>query len=393
MVYDTKLYDLLGVSPDVNERDLRVAYRKKAREYHPDVNKDPDATDKFQQINEAYDILKDPQKRQIYDKFGIDGLKGRVDKKQKRQRTSDIIHKINVKLEDLYNGKEVSLQINRDIICPDCRGAGCKDGKQPPKCPDCDGSGKKIEDQRLGFMIKREISTCPTCQGLGEIINPNDRCPKCKGQKVVEEKKKITVHIEPGMEDNDHITFSGCSDEAPNAETGNLIVVLCLKKHPNFIRKHDNLLIVRKVSLSDALLMSKFTFKHLDGRKIVVTPDPKHMIVPNSVKIVKREGMPLRGNTFEKGDLYIFFDIVFPTPSQLTPEFKKALKSCIPPCEESNKNDSDDENDDEAFQVTTEESNIQQFEDSKSTFQPHDEDDNTKEDSKDDSSSDGCNIM
>ena len=251
MVHDTKLYDILGVSPDVSEQDLRAAFRKKAREYHPDVNHDPDATEKFQQINEAYDILKDPQKRQIYDKYGLDGLKGRDDKKQKRERTQDIIHKINVKLEDLYNGKEVSLQISRDAICTECHGTGCCDGKQAPKCPDCGGSGKKIAEERFGIVIKREISTCETCKGSGEIIKINDRCKRCKGQKVVEEKKKIIVHIEPGMEDNDRITFSGCSDEAPNADTGDLVVVLCLKKHPNFIRKHDNLLMVRKVSLSD----------------------------------------------------------------------------------------------------------------------------------------------
>ena len=149
MVVDTKLYDLLGVKPDCNERELKKAFMLKARELHPDKNRDdPNATEKFQQVNEAYEILKDPQKRQIYDQAGVDGLRegaggmggmddilshlfgmgggfpGHSYRQQRRARTQDIVHKVNVSLEDLYNGKEVTLRINREVLCPDCGGNG-----------------------------------------------------------------------------------------------------------------------------------------------------------------------------------------------------------------------------------------------------------------------------
>jgi DnaJ-class molecular chaperone len=139
MVVDTKLYDLLGVSPSCSENELKRAFKKKAFELHPDRNKeDPQATEKFQAVNEAYEILKDPQKRQQYDQFGMDALKegmgqgganifdfffGRHGQgKSRKPRTQDIGHELKVSLEDLYNGKESTLKINRNIICPDCKG-------------------------------------------------------------------------------------------------------------------------------------------------------------------------------------------------------------------------------------------------------------------------------
>ena len=283
MVVDTHLYDVLGVSPNVSDSDLKRAYKKKALEFHPDKNHDPGATEKFQQINEAYEILKDPQKRERYDKFGMEALRGegngRFDdifsqffdygtrrSRPQRQRTQDLSHAIKVSLEDLYNGKEVTLKINRNIVCTKCKGTGTKDGKSPIKCPDCHGNGQKVIEQRRGNMISRTITTCPTCKGTGESIDPKDKCEHCKGTKVENEKKIITVHVEPGMEDGDQIRFPGCSDEAPNAETGDLIVIIRLKKHDLFRRNHDNLLLTKKITLSEALLGTQFVFDHLDGK-------------------------------------------------------------------------------------------------------------------------------
>ncbi|KAK8882414.1 hypothetical protein M9Y10_045056 [Tritrichomonas musculus] len=390
MVVDTKLYDLLGVKPDVSERDLKKAFMQKARELHPDKNRDdPNATEKFQQVNEAYEILKDPQKRQIYDQAGVDGLRegaggmggfddilshlfgmggmggGFRTRQPRRQRTQDIGHKINVTLEDLYNGKEVTLRINRDVICPDCNGSGCQKGKSPKKCPDCQGKGQKVTVVRMGPMITQQVGTCPTCRGTGESIDPADKCKKCKGKKVVDEKKTIVVHIEPGMEDGDRIPFIGCADEAPGADTGDLIVMLKLKDHDHFLRKHDDLLMMKNITLSEALLGTTFVLNHLDGRKLVVSTPPGQVIIPDSVKVIEHEGMPQRGNQFEKGRLFIKFNVAFPKSSQLTEDFKNALKACLPP---PNEVAGIDLNDDNVYQVGMKDSDLKQFENSKSTY-------------------------
>lgn len=381
MVRDTKLYDLLGVDPSVSDRDLKKAFMKKARELHPDKNRDdPNATEKFQQVNEAYEILKDPQRRELYDQYGPEGLQqggmgGGMDdilshlfggfggfggrREPRRQRTQDIGHKINVTLEDLYNGKEVTLKINRDVICTECKGTGCANGKKPTKCKDCDGRGQRVQVIRMGPMITQQVTTCPTCRGTGEGIDEKDKCKACKGKKVVSEKKLITVHIEPGMQDGERIVFQGCSDEAPGAETGDLIVMLNLKPHDKFKRRGDDLLIQKNITLSEALLGCKFPVKHLDGRILVVESTPGQVIVPDSVKVIDREGMPVRSDVFNKGRMFVLFHVTFPKPSEITPALAEALKAAIPPPNECAGINMDDDN---VYKVSMKESDLKQFE-------------------------------
>lgn len=371
MVVDTKLYDIVGVKPDADERDIRKAFMKKARELHPDKNKDdPNATEKFQELNEAYEILKNPQKRERYDRFGTTDTNEDIfnpfpHPRQRRQRTENIVHKINVTLEDLYNGKEIKLRINRNIICPDCNGNGCQKGKSPKKCPECGGSGQKVFIRRMGPMITQQVTTCPSCHGLGEQIDNADKCHKCRGKKVVEEKKTIDVHIEPGMEDGDRIPFIGCADESPGADTGDVIIVLKLMKNDCFVRKHDDLLIEKTITLSEALLGTTFVVNHLDGRKIVVSTPKNSVIVPDSVKVIEREGMPQRGNQFEKGKLFIKFKVIFPKSEELNQSFIDQLKKCLPLPDETKGIDMNAEN---VFSVEMKDSNISQFQNSQSSY-------------------------
>jgi chaperone protein DnaJ len=386
MVADTKLYDLLGVAPSCSENDLKRAFKKKAFELHPDRNKeDPKATEKFQAVNEAYEILKDPHKRQQYDQFGLEACKngmgqagsnifdfffgprgfpgfGRNGGKNRRARTQDIAHELKVSLEDLYNGKETTLKINRNIICPDCHGNGCLPGKNPITCSDCKGQGQKVQVTRMGPMITQQVTTCPTCKGEGKSINSNDRCKTCKGQKVSTEDKKIVVHIERGMEDGDQIRFQGCSDELPGADTGDLIVIIREKKHSTFIRKHDDLLIKKKITLSQALLGTSFPIHHLDGRILVVETPNNKVISPNSVKVIEREGMPNRGNSYSQGKLYVAFEVVFPEKSNISLELINTLIKTLPPPDELKGVNFDDEN---VYKCTLNDSDLSKFENSK----------------------------
>jgi DnaJ-class molecular chaperone len=395
MVVDTKLYDLLGVAPDVNERDLKRAYQKKAMALHPDKNRDdPDATEKFQQVNEAWEILKDPDRRRTYDQYGVEGLRqggGGMDdilshlfgggggffgggggffggggggRGRGRQRTQDLQHKVSVSLEDLYNGKEITLKITRDIICPDCNGSGCVKGKSATKCRDCDGRGQRVQVIRMGPMITQQVSTCSTCRGTGEGIDPKDQCKKCKGRKTSEEKKTIVVHVTPGMSDGERLVFQGASDEAPGADTGDLIVFLQQKKHDHFLRKADDLLILKRITLSQALFGATFVLKHLDGRNLVVRSSPGQVIIPDAVKVIDNEGMPHRGDSYQKGKLYVKFEVVFPKGSQLTPELKAAFIAALPPPDEAA---ALDENDDNTYPVTMKDSDLKQFEQAKSS--------------------------
>ena len=342
MVVDTVLYDLLGVSPDVSERDLKKAYMKKAREVHPDKNPDdPDATEKFQKVNDAYEILKDPSKREIYDKYGPEGLKESEQTSpgfddifthlfnindNKRPTTQTIVQSIDLTLEELYTGTEKNIKYKRHVPCDECHGKGTNNGSEGMECKTCNGQGHVV----IGNNFMQQIVTCSDCKGTGEIIPDELKCKKCNGCKLVEEEKELQVHIEAGMEDGDQIVFQGASDEIPGAETGDFIVKVNEIENENFLRNHDDLLMKKEITLFEALYGTKFVVNHLGGHKIIVETDPKHVIQPGDVQSIKDEGMPRRGDSFQRGTLFILYRIVLPQQSELSEEFHKELMKCIP---------------------------------------------------------------
>jgi DnaJ family protein A protein 2 len=273
-------------------------------------------------------------------------------------------------LKDLYNGKEVTLKITHNILCPACGGTGGLEGKPPKKCPECDGKGQRVQVTRMASMITRQIVTCPSCSGTGELLDPKDRCKKCLGKKVIEEKKPQVVHVEPGMEEGEKIVFQGAADEHPNADPGDLVVVLSQRKHDRFQRKHDDLLIVKKISLSQALFPQNFVIKHLDGRQLIIGPQSGVVITPGAVKIIEREGMPQRGNTYQKGRLFVVFEINFPRKSELTPDLRAAIAAALPPPNEAA---AVDENDENVCKVTMRDSDMTQFESASSSRQQKNE--------------------
>jgi len=326
MVKDTKYYDILGVSPTATDTELKKAYRKAALKYHPDKN--PNEGEKFKSISRAYEVLSDEKKRQIYDKGGEEGLQeggggggghnpmdifemffggGR----RHRERTAkDVIHPLNVTLEQLYNGLTKKLKLGRMVVCDKCDGIGGKK-ESVSKCRNCEGHGIEIRQMQIGpGMVQQIQRTCSQCRGSGEVIR--ELCQTCKGNKRVKQESILEVHIDKGMKDEQKIVFHGKGDQEPGLEPGNVVIVLDEQPHHAFARRGDNLIMEMKLTLSEALCGCTKSIQTLDGRKLVFHLLPGEVIKHADIRTIPCEGMPHLKNPTEKGDMLIQFAVQFP---------------------------------------------------------------------------------
>eukprot|EP00878_Enallax_costatus_P000525 GHUV01000620.1.p1 GENE.GHUV01000620.1~~GHUV01000620.1.p1 ORF type:complete len:436 (+),score=128.18 GHUV01000620.1:166-1473(+) len=352
----TRYYEILGVSTSATADELKKAHRKLALQHHPDKGGD---SEKFKEINEAYDVLKDPEKRKIYDEYGEEAIKegmgggggggGMADlfdilsggggrRGAPRERKSeDVVHRLNVSLEELYNGVTKKLSLSRKLPCQKCNGTGSKSGKRHT-CSTCQGSGVQVHIRPLGpGMVQQIQSRCSDCSGSGYSSIPSDRCSQCNGSCLVSEKKTFEVPIEPGMKNNQKITLrgeAGCTE--PGLQPGDVILVLQQKEHDVFTRLPNpaDIVMEKHISLRDALCGCSFTVKHLDDRFIKITSSPGEVIKPNSFKMVPEEGMPVHTRPFIKGNLYIKFEVDF--PESVEQEMVSALKEILPSGSEAN---------------------------------------------------------
>ncbi|MEO1533133.1 MAG: molecular chaperone DnaJ, partial [Pseudomonadota bacterium] len=258
-------YDVLGVARGASEDELKKAYRKKAKELHPDRNKDnPEAESRFKEVNEAYDILKDPQKKAAYDQFGhaafeqgmggrgpggaaggpdfasafsdvfedlfgdfMGGRRGPGGRQGGVRRGADLRYNLRINLEDAYGGKQATIQVPGSTRCEACQGTGSEGSAQPQTCPTCGGAGK-VRAQQGFFTIER---TCPTCQGRGKIIkNP---CRICAGSGNVRKERALNVNIPPGVETGTRIRLAGEGERgAQGGPPGDLYIFIDVAAHP-----------------------------------------------------------------------------------------------------------------------------------------------------------------
>lgn len=365
-------YDVLGVNKDATEKDIKLAYRRLARQFHPDVNKsDPKAKEKFIEVQEAYEVLIDPQKRQNYDRFGFSGVNvdmsdffsggipgiddlfrsifggfggmggfndfggfgGRRASKPRRPVGQDIEHRITLSFEEAMFGMKRDVTIQRYIPCDDCEGTGAEDKSSVSQCPDCQGTGRERKMTRSGFGTIIRETECSNCNGTGEIITK--KCKTCKGRKVIEETKVLKgVNIPPGIEDGVHLKMQGAG-HIPSSEAipGDLYLRIDVEHNDNFIRRGNDLYTKADIDVVTAILGGKITIPTLDykNNKIIT----KELDVPAGTQFgtefrIKNAGVSyLRGKG--KGDQYIVANIILPTKlsdkqKSLLEEFKNLRK-------------------------------------------------------------------
>ncbi|XP_003739757.1 dnaJ homolog subfamily A member 2 [Galendromus occidentalis] len=335
---DNTLYELLGVPRNVSDNELKKAYRKLAKEFHPDKN--PQAGDKFKEIAFAYEVLSNPEKRSIYDRHGIQGLQGSggsgMDGEdllsrifgggmpgfgglfggfggghRRRPKNETQLLSLNITLEDVYMGKTFQVEVERRIICPKCDGAGGKAGCFST-CSSCQGRGRKVTLRPLAANVMQQVTLpCNDCHGSGEKINEKDACSNCKGRKTINQKTNLDVDVDRGMNTQQPIVLAGKGDQSTDAENGDIVVRLILEKHETFVRQENDLYVEKTISLTEALCGFQMNIRQLDGRTLLITQPPGEVIAPDSLKGIRGEGMPIyRGDS--KGCMYIKFSVAFP---------------------------------------------------------------------------------
>ena len=337
-------YEVLGVSRNADEDEIKKVYRKLAMKYHPDRNPgDSESEERFKEAAEAYEVLRDQEKRQIYDQFGHEGLQGTgfrgfsgfedifssfgdifedffgfgTGRKSRARPGNDLRYDLELTLEDAFQGKEEEIVFQKWEQCEICQGSGITPGSEPQICGTCQGRGQVVRSQGF-FQIS---TTCPACRGEGRIIT--DPCYECKGNGKVKAERKITIKIPPGVDKGSQLRLRGEGEPGDfGGPPGDLFVVIHVRDHSFFAREEDHLICEIPISFVQAALGDTITIPVLDQEGEVELEIPAGS-QPNEVLSMPGKGMPsLRSK--RRGDLFVKMAVKI--PKKLNQHQKELLK-------------------------------------------------------------------
>ncbi len=350
-------YEVLGVSKDANEDEIKKAYRRIAIKYHPDRNPDDkEAEEKFKEAAEAYDVLHDPQKRQQYDQFGFNAPGGfggfssggftmddifsmfgsvfeggfgfggfgggQQRSSQRKYRGGDLRLKVKLSLQEVASGVTKKFRVKKDITCPDCHGTGCEGGKAPESCPTCHGSGYTVQTKQTLFGIMQSQGPCPTCHGEGTIVK--NKCSHCGGDGVVKGEEVVEIKIPAGVADGMVLTVQGKGNAGiHNGVAGDIQVFISEEDNNTFVRQDNDLIYNLLLDFPTAALGGEVKIPTVDGKNLKINIEPG--VQPGTTKRLRGKGLPaVQGYGHGMGDIIVNISIY--VPKTLTREEREALE-------------------------------------------------------------------
>jgi molecular chaperone DnaJ len=341
-------YEVLGLSRNASSEEIKAAFRKLARQYHPDVSQEANAEERFKEINEAYAVLSDQEKRAAYDRFGHAGVQnmggvpdftvdfgdifeeffgsfggfGRSTSRRARnapRRGSDLQYNVDLSFEESIFGVEKEIEITRDEVCETCGGKGAEPGTNPVRCSTCNGSGevRQVRQTLLGSMV--QVSTCPVCNGRGETISTP--CHSCSGRGLVRRTRKKVVSIPAGVDNGNQIRLAGEGQPGENGgPNGNLYLLIRVLSHKYFRRRDNDIMLDLNINIAQATLGAEVEVPTVDGPAKLKIPSG---IQPGKVLRMRGKGVPhLRGNG--RGDQMVVVNVE--VPKSLTAEQRKLME-------------------------------------------------------------------
>lgn len=358
-------YEVLGLSKGAGDAEIKKAYRSMAKKYHPDMNPgDKEAEAKFKEVNEAYAVLSDADKKAQYDQFGhaafdqtagggygggfggfgdfgdigdifgniFGGAFGGSSSRNRNapMRGEDVGVRVTVSFEEAAFGVKKDISYNRVQKCPDCSGSGAAKGTSPETCSACGGQGQRRVTQRLGGMAFQTTATCDKCRGTGKIIkNP---CSNCRGTGYIKVTKKLSVNIPAGIDDGERIALrsQGC-DGRNGGPAGDLIITVNVKRHSVFERDGYNIYCEIPITVAEATLGSEIDVPTLEGNQKFTIPEGTQ---PGTQFTIRQKGIPYVNNANRKGDL--IFTVNVEIPKSLTEKQKEHMRAFADSCGEGN---------------------------------------------------------
>jgi DnaJ homolog subfamily A member 2 len=361
MVKDTKLYDVLGISTTSNDSEIKKAYRKMSIKWHPDKNLDnkEKATQEFQKISEAYDILSDSSKRSTYDKFGMDGINndggpnvnpeemfsqffggggnpfgggggmfggGMFGGNQQPQQEKENINlTLKTELRSIYNNQPINITYDQKIYCKDCEGTGNKN-KVSPKCSDCDGKGQIVRIVQMGPMITQQVQQCQRCKGSGKSQNNSiDNCNKCIGKSYIINKISKIIPLKNGLNNGHKIHLEGEGHHFKDHKT-DVIISIKITEDSVFKRLDDDLVTIINLELFQSLFGFTKLISHMDNK--IINVSSTEQTKQDTYKKITGKGMT-NLETGKKGDLIINFRINYPNLSDYSNDDITILKNLL----------------------------------------------------------------